>query len=126
MTPEETPHAWLTTEAVLGQVGQAAAGDTAGIERARVAAAQFCEDNRADLFAWVEGETPDVAVRVFTPTARVVMAGVLAAARLYARKGSPTGTSTAAYGEFATQVLSYDPDVERQLGIGRYAAPAVG
>lgn len=127
MTTPELPYPWLTTEAVLAQIGQGAAADTAGVERNRAAAAQFCEDNRQDLFVWASSEAdPLVLVRVFAPTARVVMAGALAAARLYARKGSPTGTSTAAYGEYATQVLSYDPDVERMLGIGRYAAPGVG
>lgn len=123
-TPEVSP--WLSTEAVLAQIGTGAASDAAGVERNRAAAAAYCEDNRADLWGWVEGEDPEVPVRVFNATPRVVMAGALAAARLYARKGSPTGTSTAAYGEYATQVLSYDPDVERMLGIGRYSAPAVG
>lgn len=114
MTTPPDPYPWLPLDAVIGWIGAASAPNTEAIERARTAAARFCELNRRDL----------ITGGVFTPDADVVMAGVLATARLYARKGSPAGLAT--YAEFATAILSYDPDVERYLGIGRYAAPEVG
>lgn len=110
-TPED-PYPWLPIEAVLDHIG----GPTSpGVERARRAAAAYVERQRRDLRA-------AFAAGVVDPD--VVEAGILGAARLHARKGSPTGT--AAYAEFASSILSYDSDVERMLGIGRYARPEVG
>lgn len=114
-TPED-PYPWLPIEAVLDHIGNAGPA-SAGVERARRAAAAYVERQRRDLAsAFASGVVdPDV-----------VEAGILGAARLHARKGSPTGTATAAYAEFASSILSYDSDVERLLGIGRYARPEVG
>jgi hypothetical protein len=118
MTTPEDPYPWLPLDDVVAWVAGSAPGvnpNETQIEWARLAAAGYCEDNRRDLV----DEAGD-----FVPTPRVVMAGKLLAANVYARKGSPSGLAT--FAEFATAVLSYDPHVERLLGIGRYAAPEVG
>ncbi len=116
MTTPEDPYPWLPLDVVIEWIGSQAAANSPAIDRARLGAAAYVEANRRDLF-------PRGAVTTEAPS-DVVMAGCLAAARLYARKGSPAGL--AAYAEFATAVLSRDADVERMLGIGRYAKPAVG
>lgn len=86
-----------------------------GAHAARAAAAQLVRRARPDLFA--AGATPTDAA--------VVYGGQLLAARLWARRGSPTGL--AAFGEFGpAAVLRLDPDVERLLGVGRYSSPRVG
>lgn len=120
MSTPEDPYPWLPIAAVADHLGVKAPGEggsyPAEVERARQASAAYCERQRRDLAeAFAAGEVgPDV-----------VEAGVLGAARIYARKGSPAGI--ASYAEFgAAGILSYDPDVERLLGIGRYGAPEVG
>lgn len=118
MTTPEDPYPWLPIEAVLDHLGTAEGSpNVAAVDRARRAAARWVERQRRDLAgAGVDG--------AFLADDDVVEAGILGAARLYARKGSPAGL--AAYAEFATAVLSYDPDVERLLGIGRYGTMEVG
>lgn len=117
MTTPEDPYPWLPLDSVLTWVGGAAVGaNSEAIDRARKAAAAYCESQRRDLF-------PRGQITAEAPS-DVVMAGTLATARLYARKGSPVGL--ASYAEFATAVLSYDPDVERMLSVGRYGKPGVG
>ena len=74
---------------------------------------------RPDLFRVVGGEaqTPDAVDH-----ADVVFGAQLLTARYWARRGSPTGL--ASFGEFgAAAVVRLDPDVERLLGVGRYAKP---
>lgn len=112
-------HAWLPVDQVNAWL-QLDPGDpqTAAAELCRVAAADHCERQRPDLFAPVDGVLPPVGDRI-------VFAGVLAAARLYARRSSPAGL--ASFGEFgAAEVLRLDPDVSKLLGVGRYAPPVVG
>ena len=116
-TPTEDLFPWLPVADVVAWIGASAGANAAEIEWARAAAADYVEDNRRDLFD-EDG--------VFRPTPRVVMAAKLAAARCYARKGSPVGISPASYSEFGAAILAYDPDVERFLGVGRYATPYAG
>lgn len=120
--PAPELHPWLPQAAVLSWL-QLDAGDTlaAVAEWCRKAAAAYCERQRADLVV------VDVAAgtATFTATDDVVMAGLIAAARLYARRSTPTGL--ASFGEFgASDILRLDPDVARLLGTGRHAGPRIG
>lgn len=109
-TPE--PHGWLPVDQVVDGIP---GSDATSIERHRLAAASFVEAHRRDLFVDGAGPVP----------AHVVEGAVLLAARLHARRSSPAGL--ASYGEFGpAAVLRFDADVERLLGIGRSAKPAVG
>lgn len=91
----------------------------AAAELACKAAAGYVEEHRADLL------DATVAPAVYRPTDSVGFGTVLLAARLFARNGSPAGL--ASYAEFGpAQVLRIDPDIERQLGLGRNAAPRIG
>lgn len=85
---------------------------TADAHRARVAAAAYVRRVRPDLFA---GDA--------VPTDQAVIYGAqLLTARLWARRGSPTGL--ASFGEFGPgAILRLDPDVERLLGVGRHSRP---
>lgn len=124
-------HSWLPADQALAwlQVEATDTGRAGVVELCRAAAAAWCEEQRRDLFADVVVETvnPDGTTTITyaappAPSDSVVMAGVLATARLYARRSSPAGL--ASYGEFgAAEVLRLDPDVSRLLGVGRYAPP---
>lgn len=58
-------------------------------------------------------------MRTFAATDRVVMAGLLATARLFARTDSPNGV--VAFDETtAGSLLARDPDVARQLGRAKW------
>lgn len=123
-------HDWLPAATVQAWL-QVDAGDAARVgvvETCRNAAASWCEEQRPDLFADVVTTNPDGTTTTTpapAPSDSVVMAGVLASARLYARRSSPAGL--ASYGEFgAAEVLRLDPDVSRLLGVGRYAPPVCG
>lgn len=110
------PFDWLTADAVANQLqlNDRAAGDPlpARAEQARLGAAAYVERVRADL-DWTD------------PAPDVVMGAAILASRLHARAGSPLGL--ASFAEFgASAVLRLDPDVERLLGLGRYAKPKVG
>lgn len=113
------PFDWLTAQAVALQLQlDLADGDPLPprAEQARLGAAAYVERVRADL-AW------DAAPVTASPD--VVMGAAILASRLHARAGSPLGL--ASFAEFgASAVLRLDPDVERLLGLGRYAKPAVG
>lgn len=89
-----------------------------GAHAARVAAAAYVRRVRPSLFRNAEGTTtPDPVEH-----ADVVYGAQLLAARLWARRGSPTGL--ASFGEFgAAAVVRLDPDLERLLSTGRYARP---
>lgn len=136
-TPTTPRHPWLP----LADVGEPTDDDyTAGVltwlqlngtpgplagvaELCRRAAARYCERQRPDLFpkTTVDG----VEVQTFAGDDDTIMAGLILAARLYARRSSPAGL--ASFGELgAAEVLRLDPDVGRLLGTGRSAAPAVG
>lgn len=125
--PAPDPYPWLPLPEVLAWLQVDAADELAAVvDRVRKSAADYCEGQRPDLVVDVldvDGVT--VIGQSFTATDKVVQAGILAAARLYARRSSPAGL--ASYGEFgAAEVLRLDPDVSRLLGVGRYAPPAVG
>lgn len=114
MTTPVDPAPWLPAADVLGHLGIDDPESAAGVdaERARLAAAAHVERARPDLFL----------AGVFTADAAVRYGAALLAARLYARKQSPAGL--ASYGEFGpAAVLRLDPDIERLVGIGRYAKP---
>lgn len=90
-----------------------------GSHGARLAAAQLVRRARPDLF-----DATTVPPTVPTDAA-VIYGGQLLTARLWARRGSPAGIAT--FGEFGPgAILRLDPDVERLLGVGRYAPPRVG
>ena len=79
-------------------------------ETCRLAAADWVESQRPDLIDWTVPLVP-----VFVASPRIVMAGILATARLFARVDSPNGV--VAFDELgAGSILSKDPDVARYLG----------
>lgn len=128
-TPEPDPYPWLPFEVVREHLRllpdsaevERAAGS---IERARAFAAEFVQDNRPDRWLW-EADPEGVLTRTtYAAGPRLVEGALLLASRFYARAGSPLGT--ASYGEFAAQILRFDPDVAMALGIGRNAKPRVG
>lgn len=125
--PEPTPHPWLAPSAVLAWLQLDDSATQAGTaELCRVAAARYCERQRPGLWVTLYDELGEpIDPPVFDADADVVMAGMIAAARLYARRSTPTGL--ASFGEFgASDILRLDPDVSRLLGTGRHADPAVG
>lgn len=94
-------------------------------ELCRRAAARYCERQRPDLFPTTVDAVTGATVQTFAGDDDTVMAGLILAARLYARRSSPAGL--ASFGELgAAEVLRLDPDVGRLLGTGRHATPAVG
>lgn len=85
------------------------------------------EDVRRAAGAWVERQRRDLFTgQGIDQVGGDVLAGAtLMVARLSARKGSPLGL--ASFAEFGpSAVLKLDPDIERLLGLGRYAKPVVG
>jgi hypothetical protein len=120
--PEEDPppYAWLDPDKVATWVKVDTDADNAdSVELARQAAASWVEDQRPDLN--VTTTVADVEVITFTPTERVVLAGVIATGRLLSRAGNLSGLVN--YGEFAGAVLRSDPDVRQMLGRPR---PVIG
>lgn len=122
--PEPEVYPWLPSATVLAWL-KLKDGNTGYADRVvlaevcRKAAADWVEDQRPDLFVVTteddEETEEDEEVRTFTPGDRVVMAGILATARLYARSDSPNGV--VAFNELGVgSILSNDPDVKRQLG----------
>lgn len=109
--------AWLPAVKVKEAMGRALVGGTdADLEAARTAAAAWVESRRPDL-VWLNATAADIPPDVW-------LGAVLLTNRLLARRGSPQGV--AELGEFGpAAVLRSDPDVERLLGIGRYAKPRV-
>lgn len=134
------PFAWLEPASVVrwlqlpADLADPASTDerAALVEEVRQAAADYCESQRPDLAGQTLAEDGTTVTAAWwaaeDPTkvpARYRQAGLLSAARLWARRSSPAGL--ASYGEFgAAEVLRLDPDVSRLLGVGRYATPVVG
>lgn len=116
-----TDGTWLPAADLLDHLGVAEDSPAvASVERARLAAAAQVERARRDLL--VVGEDD---VETFTATPDIVEGALLLAARLHSRKGSPVGL--ASYSEFGpANVPRFDADIERLLGVGRYARPRVG
>lgn len=127
--PEEQPHPWLPASRVLAWLQLTELAGTSPeddrvttAEDCRRAAADHLETQRRDL--WTQPTLED-GEPAFDATEGVVTAGVLVAARLFARRSSPAGL--ASYGEFgAAEVLRLDPDVARMAGLGRNAYPRLG
>lgn len=121
----DTPHAWLSPQAVVEWL-QLDAADTetaALVEQVRLAAAAWCAKQRADLFT-TDADTGAVGL-VDDLGGDVQLAGLMYAARLWSRRSSPAGLAN--FAEFgAAEVLRYDPDIDRLLGIGRHASPVIG
>lgn len=116
-----TDGAWLLLADVTALPG-VDPSDTAAVDLARLAAAAWVEQARSDLLGVVGLD--DLTASYF-PTPDVYQAAVLLTGRIYARRTSPTGL--ASYGEFGpAAVLRFDPDIERLLGLGRYARPRIG
>lgn len=119
-----TDGAWLPLDAVLRQLAlpvDQVDPQRAEADEARLAAAAQVERMRPDLVVVAADGTASLPVA----DPDVVKGALLLAARLYARKGSPQGL--ASYGDFGPAPVSrLDPDIERLLGVGRYARPAVG
>jgi len=84
------------------------------VDALREEVADYVEANRPDL-------RPDELLG-FDPPPRVVLGAKMLGARLWARRGSPQGV--ASFAEFGpAEILRYDPDIQRLLGLGRYAKP---
>lgn len=119
MAAEDFP--WLTQEAAR-LACKVATGNTDALDRveiARMAAADWCQDQRRDLFTVVDD------VEVFQATPRIVEAGALATARLYDRTSSATGVVS--FGEYgAVTILRADPDVKKLLGRRRLGSAGAG
>lgn len=115
--PEAEVYPWLPSETVVAWL-KVGAGNTAKldlVEVCRKAAADWIEDQRPDLLVVTEGEGDDEDTTTFEATDRIVMAGLLATARILARSDSPNGV--VAFAELgAGSILSTDPDVKRYLG----------
>jgi hypothetical protein len=106
---------WLPKADLLEQI---TAPDDARLELARQAACDYVERVKPAL-VWVDAVPADVP-------AGVRAGAVLMVSRLLARRGAPLGL--AEFGNelgTAARVVANDPDVERLLGIGRYAKPQV-
>lgn len=114
----DVDHLWLNPDDMLEWLKlKPGAAKTGVAELCRKAAAAWIEDQRRDLWDNTDPEAP-----VFHANDRLVMAGMLAAARLYARSDSPNGV--VAFDELgAGSILSRDPDVMRLVGRAR---PRVG
>jgi len=121
-TPEPELYPWLPAADVLDWLQISGTSELTGVaELARRAAGDYCQRMRPDLVVI----DPVTLVGTFQATPAIVQAGLLCAARLYARRSTPTGL--ASFGEFgATDILRLDPDVARLLGTGRYAPPVIG
>lgn len=126
--PAPPPYPWLPLSRCCRwlQVDETDTELAAVVDDVRLAAAAWCQEQRPDL--WVDVLDVDgvtVIGRTYTAPDQVAQAGVMATARLYARRSSPAGL--ASYGDFgAAEVLRLDPDVNRLLGTGRYAPWALG
>lgn len=122
--PPRTDGAWLSPGAVLAHLGaDAASPNQPAVDAARLAAAAYVERVRPDLLTVVV--TADGTTVTWDGDAAVELGAVMLAARLYARRSSPQGL--ASFGEFGPgAILRLDPDVERLIGTGRHARPAVG
>lgn len=120
--PLPEPYPWLPSAQVLTWLQISSASELSDLaELCRQAGAAYCQRQRPDLVT----VDPDTGVETFAASPEVVQAGLLSAARLYARRSTPTGL--ASFGEFgASDILRLDPDVARLLGTGRYASPVIG
>lgn len=113
------PYPWLTEAAVATELGLTLAeGEPLPpkAELARLGAGALVERARADL-AWVDGGT---GLPVELVGGDLLAGAALLTARLHARAASPLGV--ASFAEFGPAgVARFDPDIDRLLGLGRYA-----
>lgn len=121
--PDPDPYPWLPVATVAAWIGVDGQGDA--LEGVRRAAAAYCEQQRPDLTVDVVDDAGVVIGTTWAAEDTHKLAGLIAAGRLWSRKGSPAGL--ASFGEFgATAILRFDEDVSRLLGVGRNATPRVG
>lgn len=116
MTDPPPPYPWLPSALVLAWLKvKLVENDPRAdlIEQCRQATADWIQDQRKDLFVTV-GDGDD-AVTTYTPTPRIIQAGLLGAGRLFFRMDSPAGVVS--FDELgAGSLLSNDPDMKRMLG----------
>lgn len=125
--PDTTPepsHAWLDVDDVRAWLQLDDTANDRVVELVRTAAASYVEGCRRDLFVPASDEAGAQLVLVDSLGGDVITAGILAASRLWARRSSPAGLVS--FGDMGTEVLRADPDVDRLLGLGRFAKPRVG
>ena len=106
---------WVDLAAVREHVGQA----SSDLDTYAAAAAAYVIGRRPDLAAMLALGDPALV------PADVQLATALLTARLWARRGTPTGL--ASYGEFGpAAIVRADADLTRLLGIGAHSTPRVG
>lgn len=138
-TPDPDPYPWLPLADVLTSLGLGEQDPAAErIARHRLASCAYVERMRADLRSGPLTSTADVfsegeygsgvygsTAVLFRADPAIIEGTLLLIARLHARKGSPLGL--ASFGEFGpASIARLDVDIERLLGLGRNAPPAVG
>jgi hypothetical protein len=95
--------------------------DDAALQDALDAAVAYVEEQRAGDFTFTGSPTSLLPV----PDHKVFRGTVQLARRWHNRLNSPDGLVD--MGELGTaRIPSVDPDIERQLGIGRFRSPMVG
>lgn len=115
--------AWPPKRADLKQDMGIAATDTrddAALDRMLDAAVTFVERVRVGEFDF-EG---DALSELPDPPADLVLGTLRLAARWHTRRRSPDGLVAMADAGSA-RVASFDPDIDRMLGIGRYRGPVI-
>lgn len=94
--------------------------DDATLTSCLAAAVAFVERVRASSFNFDEDPESDLPA----PTAEIELGALRLAGRWHARRKSPAALIE--MGEFgAARVPSFDSDIERLLGIGRYRGPVI-
>lgn len=138
-TPDPDPYPWLPLNDVLTSLGvDESDAAAARLRRHRLSACAYVERMRADLRVGPLTPAADVfggggygsgvygaTAVLFRADPAIVEGTLLLIARLHARKGSPLGL--ASFGEFGpASIARLDVDIERLLGLGRNAPPAIG
>ena len=108
---------WLTPAEVSTWGKIDAQADDPDLVAATDAARSYVERVRPEYLGEPTGEPP---AATYTPDADVKLGGLMLAARLYHRRGTPLGV--AGFSDFGgPALLRNDPDISRLLRIGPYA-----
>lgn len=112
--------AWLDADRAKAILGASLSADldTEALEEACTAARDYVERKRGDLFLPVDPPTDPVTYE-FTPTGSVTYGTAMLAYRWYTRRKSPLGV-LGFTDDGASGILRDDPDIARQLGIGKF------
>lgn len=114
---------WLDAARVKAILGTELASDvdTDALEEACTATRSYVEGIRSDLIVALEDpDNPgEFLPAAFTPTPSVTYGAAMLAYRWYTRRKSPLGV-LGFTDDGASGILRDDPDIARQLGIGRY------